>query len=135
MKGRTDMRRIRMKRKTVRIKKNRIKTSAMLLISFVIFCAYSALMVWQSNTIIRLGTQISALTTEYETAVKNNDDLNGQILKARDLSAVDYYASSVLGMEKAENSDITYVAVSASDTTVASAAQPAFMAWLSNLLN
>ncbi len=123
------------RKKIVRIRKNRIKTSAMLLISFVVFCAYSALMVWHSNTIIRLDAHINTLTATYDTAVKNNDDLNGQILKSRDLSTVDYYASQVLGMKQSSNSDITYVAVSAADTASATVTQPSFMAWLSNLLN
>ncbi len=129
------MSRIRLKRKKiVRIKKSRIKTSAMLLISFIVFCAYATLMVWQSNAILRLDAQINTLTAAYDTAVKNNDDLNGQILKARDLGAVDYYASQVLGMKKSSNSDITYVAVSG-EPAAAAASQPSFMAWLSNLLN
>ncbi len=123
------------KKKKIRIKKSQIKTSGMIFICFVVFCAYCVSMVWQSNSIISMDSEIRALQEDYEAVVRINDDLQGQIMQAKNLTEVDDYATNVLGMVKADNSNIGYVSFNTNDSATAVADQSGFMSWLSDLIN
>ncbi len=125
--------------KTIRkVKKANVRASAMLLLVVTVFCMFSIVLVSQRNAINDLDSQIRDLEGAYKKAVMVNDDLQGQLLQAKNLNDVEKYAVKTLGMVKPDSSYITYV--SYNDNGIKADAEDLqskgnFLSWVSALFD
>lgn len=124
----------RAKREELR-RKEKAKTNALLCFCVILFVLLSALLVMQRNLVNNMDARITELNSEYDMLLKVNDDLQGKLMSARNLSSVEAYASGQLGMVPSSASHISYVsyspqsAVASSDGVVATA--ETFASWIS----
>ncbi len=119
-----------------KVKRSNIRTSAMLLFIVTVFCMFSIILVYQRNVINDLDSQIRSLENAYNKASMLNDDLQGQLIQARNLNDVEKYAVKTLGMVKPSNDDITYVAYNNNDVKAdADESEGTFLSWVSDLFN
>ena len=108
-----------LQKKKVIVKKKSLQLSSALIFFTVLFCIFAMTLVFERNMINDLDSQIRDLENAYNTAVKLNEDLEGQLLSARNLDVVANYATKELGMVAAEQKDFDYVAYgNDSQTTV-----------------
>ena len=126
-------------KKKVVVKKKGLQLSSALIFFTVLFCIFAMTLVYERNMINDLDSQIRDLENEYSTAVKLNEDLEGQLLSARNLDAVADYATTKLGMVAAEQKDFDYVSYgNDSQTTVLAMDQQkeaAILSWVNNLFD
>ena len=95
--------------KVVKINKSKFKAYIGLMLVVMLFCVYSLVLVGQRNMINNLDNEIRGLQKQYNNAVKVNDDLQGQLLRARNIQDIEYYATQVLGMVKPTSDNVVYV--------------------------
>ncbi len=126
-------------KRSVKADRANIRFSAGVLALVILFCIYSLALVFQRNMINNLDADIRSLTAEYNEAVKINDDLEGQLLKASNINEVEKYAAEVLGMVKPGSDSVTYVSYGSGGQQLdadASAPQGGTLAaWLNGLFN
>ena len=125
------------RRQVKKIRRAQARRSAFVMMLVVLFCMFSIVLVYQRNAINALDSQIRDLEQDYKQAVMINDDLEGQLLQARNINEVERYAKETLGMVKPGSNDVTYVAYDKPENTTNASAMPAeeqsFMSWMKNL--
>lgn len=126
-------------KKRVVVKKKGMQLSSALIFFIVLFCVFAMTLVYERNMINDLDSQIRDLENEYNTAVKLNEDLEGQLLSAKNLDAVANYATKELGMIAAGKKDFDYVSYgNDTQTTVLAMDQgheAEILSWVNNLFD
>lgn len=110
-----------------------VSTAVLLLV--LLFCFYSVLLMCERSCIYSLDDEIRQLESEYELAVKKNDDLQTELLKSGNLNEIEQYATNVLGMIKPQSSYISYVSYGANYSDDVVSADNSFIAWISSLFD
>lgn len=131
-------RRIIQKKKVV-VRNKGMQLSSALIFFTVLFCIFAMTLVYERNMINDLDSQIRDLEDQYSTAVKLNEDLEGQLLSARNLDAVANYATKELGMVAAEQKDFNYIAYGNNTQTAVLAMdqgnEAEILSWVNNLFD
>ena len=123
------------KRSTENKKRTGMQTSTAVLLLVLLFCLYSCLMMVEHSYIYSLDVEIRELESEYELALKKNDDLQTQLLSSGNLYDIEQYAADVLGMIKPQSSYISYVSYDSPESDDTMYANNSFISWVSELFN
>ncbi|NLW70441.1 MAG: hypothetical protein GX061_05100 [Eubacteriaceae bacterium] len=122
--------------RTVKLKKtaNKPSGSIALFMLVIMLFSYSAILVYNRSVINALDTQIRKLENEYSTACKVNDDLQGRIIEAKNLTQIEDYAVTRLGMIQAKNTYISYVSYTPKAVEIQTASgDTQLISWLKGL--
>ena len=128
-----------LQKKRVVVKKKGMQLSSALIFFTVLFCIFAMTLVYERNMINDLDSQIRDLENDYSIAVKLNEDLEGQLLSARNLDAVANYATKELGMVAAGKKDFDYVSYGTDTKTTVLAmdqgSEAEILSWVNNLFD
>lgn len=122
-------------RQSNRKKTKNMSLSTAVLLLVIVFCFYSVLLMCERSYIYALNDELRELESEYELAVKKNDDLQTELLRSGSLNDIEQYATNVLGMIKPQGSYISYVSYKTAESEENVYADNSFIDWISSLFD